>query len=203
MVIVLWTGNRLAPQLLDAIVSMFVLEVPEFALLIIPSNVSALRTVEDLGELGVTAINLDDYAAKPKETLHHLRSKAARSLNLDREDLPSIEDEGEKVMADNPVMLVAIQAAVRGIDLPQISHVMIAGVPESEVDYIHLAGRVGRLGAKSAPNEVKKVITFLPEPNMNPLIGPKALKMANEPRRCLERMWKMLGIKSSIYAKAI
>jgi hypothetical protein len=186
---------------------MFALDVPECALLIIPSNVSALRTVEDLRELGVTAVNLDDYAVKPKETLHRLRTRSHQPTNAE-EDL---QDEGKsstpfesQEVSDNPIMLVAVQAAVRGIDLPLLSHVFIAGVPESEVDYLHLAGRVGRMGAKSAPGtDVKKVITFLPEPNMNPLIGSKALKVANEPRKRLERMWSMLEIKASMYAKAI
>jgi hypothetical protein len=187
---------------------MFALDVPECALLIIPSNVSALRTVEDLGDLGVTAVNLDDYAAKPKETLHRLKTRSHKPTNAE-EDLQGKEKdstpfESREMLADNPIMLVAIQAAVRGIDLPLISHVFIAGVPESEVDYLHLAGRVGRMGAKSAPGtDVKKVITFLPEPNMNPLIGSKALKAANEPRRRLERLWSMLEIKASMYAKAI
>jgi hypothetical protein len=185
---------------------MFALDVPECALLIIPSNVSALRTVEDLRELGVTAVNLDDYAPKPKETLHRLRTRSHKPTNAEEDlnDKESTPFESQEVLADNPIMLVAIQAAVRGIDLPLISHVFIAGVPESEVDYLHLAGRVGRMGAKSAPGtDVKKVITFLPEPNINPLIGSKALRAANEPKRRLERMWSMLGIKASIYAKAI
>ncbi|KAG8802524.1 hypothetical protein FRC16_009370, partial [Serendipita sp. 398] len=207
----LWTGNRLPSQLVDALVSMFVLDVPEFALLIIPSHVSALRTVEDLTELGVRAINLDDYVLKPAEILHKLKIRPKHNpvepmddQLADETPLESEETEAQRVI-DDPIMLVAVQAAVRGIDLPLVSHVFIAGVPESDVDYMHLAGRVGRMGSKSAPNgEVKKVITFLPEPNLSQgLRGSKIVEQERKPRKDLERMWKMLGIKPSIYAKAL
>jgi superfamily II DNA/RNA helicase len=98
-----------------------------------------------------------------------------------------------------------VQAAVRGIDLPAISHVFIAGVPESDVEYLHLAGRVGRLGAESAPKgDVKKVITFLPEPNLNPRTGGKrALQQEKLPQKRLESLWNMIDIKPSYYGKAL
>ncbi|KAG8810665.1 hypothetical protein FRC17_002839, partial [Serendipita sp. 399] len=111
----------------------------------------------------------------------------------------------QQTTIEDPIMLVAVQAAIRGIDLPLISHVFIAGVPESDIDYVHLAGRVGRMGSKSAPHgEVKKVITFLPEPNLHlGLPGSKYVEQERKPRKDLERMWKMLGIKPSVYGKAL
>ncbi|PVG04792.1 P-loop containing nucleoside triphosphate hydrolase protein [Serendipita vermifera] len=207
----LWNQKRVPSQVLDAAVSIFAMDVPSFALLIIPSNVSALRTVEDLNELGVKAINLDDYVAKPGETLHRL-GLATRMKRLQQTRAPedNAENETEKssestedIPIDDPIMLVAIQGAVRGIDLPLISHVFIVGVPESDVDYLHLAGRVGRMGARAAPHDsVKKVITFLPEPNVYRDRAGRLIK-ADEPRKDLEKMWKMLEIKPSVYAKAL
>lgn len=207
-------------QLLDAVVSTFVLDVPAYALLIIPSSASVLRTVEDLTSLGVRAINLDDYVHKPGETMHRLK-KGRPTVNSDQDeedDMNSDEsrasyesqENGEPVnpahtLTDDPVMLVAVQAAVRGIDIPIISHVFIAGVPESEVDYVHLSGRVGRMGAISTSSDnVKKVITFLPEPILNRRLDRnKAIAIATKPKKDLERMWNMIGIKPSVYARAV
>lgn len=200
-----WKGNRLPSQLLDAVVSTFVLDVPAYALLIIPSNVSALRTVEELTSLGVRAVNLDDYIQKPGETMHRLKKN--RPTNSDNHGGPEqhTEERDSQTLIDDPIMLVAVQAAVRGIDLPIISHVFIAGVPESDVDYVHLSGRVGRMGAISTSgHNVKKVITFLPEPILNPhLARSKALKLAMKSKKDLEKMWNMVGITPSVYARAV
>jgi ATP-dependent RNA helicase DeaD len=43
--------------------------------------------------------------------------------------------------------LVATDVAARGIDLPELSHVIIYEPPEDPEDYIHRAGRTGRAGA--------------------------------------------------------
>ena len=43
--------------------------------------------------------------------------------------------------------LVATDVAARGIDLPELSHVIIYEPPENQEDYIHRAGRTGRAGA--------------------------------------------------------
>lgn len=207
----LWNGNRLASQLMDAIASIFAFEVPQYALLIIPSTVSAKRTVEDLRSLGIKAINLDDYVSKPAEALHHLGAHSSKVKSTSSRVQPNNEVQKHTAEADDgshfddPIMLVAIQTAVRGIDLPLISHVFIAGVPESDVEYLHLAGRVGRMGSGPAPKGgVKKVITFLPEPNLNPRTGNrKALELEKRPKKRLEALWNMIGIKPSYYGKAL
>lgn len=200
--------------------STFVLDVPAYALLVIPSNASVLRTVEDLASLGVRAINLDDYIRKPGETMHRLK-KGHPIINGDRDEEkdPNFDQTGASsksqgqdesnnsphTLVDDPIMLVTVQAAVRGIDLPIISHVFIAGVPESEVDYVHLSGRVGRMGSISTSSDsVKKVITFLPEPILNRRLDRnKAIAIAMTPKKDLERMWNMIGIKPSVYARAV
>ena len=43
--------------------------------------------------------------------------------------------------------LVATDVAARGIDLPELSHVILYEPPEDPEDYIHRAGRTGRAGA--------------------------------------------------------
>lgn len=43
--------------------------------------------------------------------------------------------------------LLATPAAARGLDLPAVSHVYNMGPPADAVEYLHRAGRVGRIGA--------------------------------------------------------
>ena len=43
--------------------------------------------------------------------------------------------------------LLATPAAARGLDLPAVSHVYSLGPPASPADYLHRAGRAGRIGA--------------------------------------------------------
>jgi ATP-dependent RNA helicase DeaD len=61
------------------------------------------------------------------------------------------QKEREKVMArmrqDKLRFLVATDVAARGIDLPDLSHVIIYEPPEDPELYIHRAGRTGRAGA--------------------------------------------------------
>jgi superfamily II DNA/RNA helicase len=54
---------------------------------------------------------------------------------------------------DNPTLLVSTLATTRGLDLPELTHVFILGIPGGPkvtgrtVDaYVHVAGRVGRFG---------------------------------------------------------
>lgn len=43
--------------------------------------------------------------------------------------------------------MVATSAAARGLDLPEVSLVLSAGAPVDATDYLHRAGRAGRIGA--------------------------------------------------------
>ena len=43
--------------------------------------------------------------------------------------------------------MVATPAAARGLDLPEVSLVLSAGAPTDATDYLHRAGRAGRIGA--------------------------------------------------------
>ena len=52
-------------------------------------------------------------------------------------------------------ILIATNVAARGLDIPQVSHVINYGLPQSKEDYIHRIGRTGRAG------EVGKAYTFI------------------------------------------
>ena len=46
-------------------------------------------------------------------------------------------------------LLLCTPQASRGLDLPAVSHVYNVGVPESTTQYLHRAGRAGRIGSLS------------------------------------------------------
>ncbi|RUO96864.1 P-loop containing nucleoside triphosphate hydrolase protein [Jimgerdemannia flammicorona] len=54
-------------------------------------------------------------------------------------------------------LLVATEHTARGVDLPDVSHVFILGIPSSATSYLHMAGRTGRMGREG------KVVTFVRE----------------------------------------
>jgi len=43
--------------------------------------------------------------------------------------------------------LIATPQAARGLDLPAVSHVYNLGPPEDPTEYLHRAGRAGRIGS--------------------------------------------------------
>ncbi len=53
-------------------------------------------------------------------------------------------------------LLVATPAAARGLDLPAVSFVYNVGPPADASDYLHRAGRAGRIGA-SVPGMCSEV----------------------------------------------
>lgn len=128
---------------MEAVASMFAMDVPRLALLIIPSSAPVRRAIYDLRSVGVNARGLDLITS---ESQSHLLGGDANTVSA------------------NPVLLVANSAGVRGLDLPALSHVFILGIPDGATGgignsdtYLHLAGRVGRFGATG------RVVTILEE----------------------------------------
>ena len=205
--IVLWGGNTLPPQLIDAVASTLALDVPFQALLVLPNPVSAAKTVETFQELGIKAVHLDSYLAT-RDGAKLLQPFSATSYKKHREKLQSSENserEGSAAalgpLSNSPTLAVANQTAVRGIDLPAASHVFIVGVPEEPVDYLHFSGRVGRLGGIGEDGE-KTVICFLPEPILNKYGRVKKSKKENEMSKQLKKIWSMAQIKPVPYEHA-
>lgn len=123
---------------MEAIAAAFAVDVPRVALLVLQPSAAVQRCIYELRKLGVNAYGVD-----------LLRKEGGAEFLL----------RGKYTTAANPTLLVTTLAAVRGIDLPNLTHVFMLGVPEDhQVDsYVHVAGRVGRAGQGG------KVITVIEE----------------------------------------
>ncbi|GLB36042.1 putative helicase superfamily c-terminal domain [Lyophyllum shimeji] len=126
------TSTPFNPNAMEAIATAFALDVPSVALLALPSTSPVQRAVYELREMGINAHALDLLTGE-KGRSHLMRGDGS----------------GE----ENPTLLVSTLATTRGLDLPELTHVFILGIPDGPkvtgktVDaYVHLAGRVGRFG---------------------------------------------------------
>lgn len=129
--------------MLEAIATVFAVDVPRIALLVLPAMGPVVKTVEELRELGINARSLgleDDERGKAELMASKLKRHKPR------------ETDGER--AEEPDLLVTTVKTIRGLDFPDLSHVFIAGVAESVEEYAHAAGRVGRFGREG------KVVMF-------------------------------------------
>ncbi|OGR69022.1 MAG: hypothetical protein A2X40_10810 [Elusimicrobia bacterium GWC2_65_9] len=90
----------------------------------------------------------------------------------------------DKAMLDfregRQTILVATDIAARGLDVPEVSHVINYDVPEHPDDYVH---RIGRTGRAFAEGDAITLVSFEEErllPSIEAFIGQKI------PRRALE-----------------
>ncbi len=87
-----------------------------------------------------------------KENVHYVATVLGR-FGYDVEELSSSLSQGKRervlarLRAGNLRFLVATDVAARGIDIPDLSHVLQYEPPEDSEIYIHRAGRTGRAGA--------------------------------------------------------
>ena len=119
-----------SPGSIEAISICFAMDVPRTALLVTPASHPIRRLIKELKGYGVDARPLD-----------MLSSVAGRNHILNGKGTGTTAD------GEGPVLLVSTLANTRGLDLPDLSHVFVMGVPEGRVDsYTHIAGRTCRFG---------------------------------------------------------
>ena len=109
------------------------------AVLIVPSNASIKRMEDFFTELGVNARQLVTFSESDKQVtgMH--------------------EDVDET--SDRDTLYIVHEHAVRGLHMPTLELVMIAGPVKDVTKYLHIAGRVGRFGQTGTP----QVVTFVRE----------------------------------------
>ncbi|KAF9229169.1 P-loop containing nucleoside triphosphate hydrolase protein [Gyrodon lividus] len=156
------------PAMLEAVAGTFALDVPRVALLVLPATAAVRKIIFELQQLGVNA-----------HPFNLVENEASRSQLLSRRI---------DVTDENPALIVATLATVRGIDFPELSHVFILGVPEGRAGdaYLHVAGRVGRFGRQG------KVITVLEEKKVEKT-GRKVV-VTDDPRK-MTILLSRIGIK--------
>lgn len=146
-----------------AVAMLFATERVTHGLVLIPSTTSTTKTIELFRSLGVPAAPV-------------------------RPTIPSDSAEAvEPLSDDEPRLHVLSINAVRGIDIPSLSHVFILpGLIKDTKDYLHVAGRVGRLseGAGGTERQMGKVISLIGT-------GPDGER---EERR-VRSAWELLGIQ--------
>lgn len=87
------------------------------------------------------------------KAMAHYVAVVLRRFGYDADELSSDLSQGarEKVLGrvrkGNLRFLVATDVAARGIDIPELSHVILYEPPDDPESYIHRAGRTGRAGA--------------------------------------------------------
>lgn len=92
-----------------------------------------------------------------------LLPSAEESLNsrLTEDDKLTVLESSLRVMemfrANQTSVLVTTASATRGLDFPQVTHIFNLGIVGKPVDYLHRAGRVGRVG-QSARGQVLSVL---------------------------------------------
>ena len=78
-----------------------------------------------------------------------LRNAGINNCYLEGEMAQIKRTEGIKRLTDGRVnVLVATDVAARGIDIPDVSHVINFDMPRSGDTYLHRIGRTGRAGRK-------------------------------------------------------
>ena len=108
------------------------------------------------------------------KTYVHYVSVVLKRFGYDADELSAdiSQAEREKVLGrlreGTLRFLVATDVAARGIDIPQLSHVIQYDVPQDPEGYVHRAGRTGRAGAAG---EAITLITSLTEETEIEMIG--------------------------------
>lgn len=176
------TQSPFNQRAMEVVAEVFAHEVKLNSLLILPSEASVRRAIWELRQLGVnaTGLNLNDNP-------HLLRPDAT---------------------VEQPTLLVATDATTRGLDIWNLSHVFIYGVPEghrSADKYLHWAGRVGRLAGREHGLYPSRVITIVIERPKPSAAEPQSRVEGLAPRttkdeaRALQRIFDKLHIKPYVY----
>jgi superfamily II DNA/RNA helicase len=167
---------------LEVVAEIFALECRRLALLVLPAEMPVKRAVWELRQLGVEARGLDVRSDR-RQLLSSLR------LGQSKQEL-----------------LVSTEASTRGLDIWGLSHVFIYGAPQGyrRVDqYLHLAGRVGRVGRGRATSK-GKVVSVVVERDANSAAeaqeaGISARLIGRDEVKELTHVYSKLGIRPTRY----
>ncbi|KAJ3180592.1 hypothetical protein HDU85_003996 [Gaertneriomyces sp. JEL0708] len=146
-----------AMEILEHIASICHKESVRSGIIFAQSSVSVTRLVADLNSLGLAAdklLNIVDFRASTIGTPAAEKAQTdgettltAPSTISSRQSMSSASSRPFAAFKSGKTrILVATEHAARGLDLPNVSHVFILGLPSTPASYIHMAGRAGRFG---------------------------------------------------------
>ncbi|CAE6475628.1 unnamed protein product [Rhizoctonia solani] len=185
-------GLTLPPSVLEAVATSVALDVSHRALLVIPTGVSIDPVIETLRGFGVEArtLNLQEeiehVSTRLEDELKGPTDSSTPSMSsaVSSDHYSHIEQNEDEEFVPNPTLLVATTTAVRGIDIPTLSHVYIVGGLESEEAYRHVAGRAGRFGM------LGKVVSFVGGKGAENLLGGTG-------ERRIRRTFERIGVQNT------
>ena len=161
-----------SPGSIEAISICFAMDVPRTALLVTPATHPIHRLIKELKGYGIDA--------QPLDMLSPITGNTSNS-----ESTGTISD------GEGPVLLVSTLANTRGLDLPNLSHVLVMGVLEGRVDsYTHIAGRTGRFGKGGKVVAVVEKI----EEEINDGSGGKKTRVVKDEEKKMRGILKEMGI---------
>ncbi|KAJ3206804.1 hypothetical protein HDU67_007937 [Dinochytrium kinnereticum] len=99
-------------------------------ILFLNSTISVARVTERLRALGVKAGRVQD----------EVDFSSASNVSVSEDEAPS------SFFSGTNDLLVVGEFTARGLDLPDVTHVIMLGPPSSPASYLHMSGRVGRFG---------------------------------------------------------
>ncbi|RIA98166.1 P-loop containing nucleoside triphosphate hydrolase protein [Glomus cerebriforme] len=112
-------------------------------------KINVPNLVKKFREYGVPAKELSSSYIPTMNKQGH----SYNSLSTIESDLDNFT--AKPTFAPKTTIYIAQEFTSRGIDIPNISHVFILGVPSSASEYLHMSGRTGRMGRDG------KVISFI------------------------------------------
>lgn len=138
-------------------------------LVVLPDGAPTEQVVQEMRRIGLSAEQVQSAPMEEDEEKTQLEKWAAKRgtppppVNWKR---MQERDQGKQPTFMPPVegdhVLLATSSFVRGLDLPELSAVYIlSGAVKTVDDYIHLSGRVGRLGTPTDEAGRQRVITLV------------------------------------------
>ena len=118
----------------------------------------------------------------------------------DREDnLQEFRKVGEGLYDDGPRVLVCTDIASRGLDVPQVDHVVMFDFPLNPIDYLHRAGRTARglnSGNHNMSQQQSGVVTKRGEGKVTALVTKRDRVLASAIEGAVQRGESLEGLSS-------
>ncbi|TDQ42823.1 DEAD/DEAH box helicase [Aureibacillus halotolerans] len=132
-------------------------------------GIRAIVFLHQIGDVDMFKQKLS-FKGIPCDALHSEADKQERAKAI------------QQLRSGKSALLLTTDVAARGIDIPDLTHVIQVGLPKDKEQYIHRAGRTGRVGANAGT--VVSIVNEYDVPRLKKLTAP----LGQEPTR--KQWWK-------------